>query len=400
MVGESGCGKSTTGRAILQLLKPSQGTVTFDGVELTTLSRGRMRSMRRRMQMIFQDPFASLNPRMTIGELIEEPLLVHSDASARERRAKALEIMDLVGLNALWHERYPHELSGGQRQRVGIARALVSNPEFIVADEPVSALDVSIQAQIVNLLESLQEDLGLTMMFIAHDLAVVRHLCDRVAVMYLGTVVEIGDCESLYTRPRHPYTQALLSAVPIPDPLVEADRRRRILKGDVPSPLNPPTGCRFRTGAGRPRRSAKRERRSSPPRRRSPGRLPLPRTIRPGAVAGPGRRVRSRMTEEPPPVPHYLNFVGGRWVDGERRQNTNPARPGEVVGEYAWQTGPSSRRPSTRPATRSPAGPPHRSGSGWRSWTGSVRPSWAAWRSWPSCSRERRASSSARPARR
>ncbi|WP_283136554.1 ABC transporter ATP-binding protein [Rhizohabitans arisaemae] len=247
VVGESGCGKSTTGRAILQLLKPSEGTVAFDGVELTTLARGRMRAMRRRMQMIFQDPYASLNPRMTIGELIEEPLLVHSDATARERRAKALETMRLVGVSPHWHERYPHELSGGQRQRVGIARALVSNPEFIVADEPVSALDVSIQAQIVNLLESLQEELGLTMMFIGHDLAVVRHLCDRIAVMYLGTVVEIGDCESLYTRPRHPYTQALLSAVPIPDPLVEAERRRRILKGDVPSPLNPPTGCRFRT---------------------------------------------------------------------------------------------------------------------------------------------------------
>ncbi|SDG00582.1 peptide/nickel transport system ATP-binding protein/oligopeptide transport system ATP-binding protein [Sinosporangium album] len=247
VVGESGCGKSTTGRAILQLLKPSQGTVTFDGVELTTLPRGRMRAMRRRMQMIFQDPYASLNPRMTIGELIEEPLLVHSGATARERRARALETMDLVGLNARWHERYPHELSGGQRQRVGIARALVSNPDFIVADEPVSALDVSIQAQIVNLLESLQEDLGLTILFIAHDLAVVRHLCDRIAVMYLGTVVEIGDCETLYNQPQHPYTQALLSAVPIPDPLVETERRRRILVGDVPSPLSPPSGCRFRT---------------------------------------------------------------------------------------------------------------------------------------------------------
>ncbi|GII94018.1 ABC transporter ATP-binding protein [Sinosporangium siamense] len=247
VVGESGCGKSTTGRAILQLLKPSQGTVTFDGVELTALGRGRMRAMRRRMQMIFQDPYASLNPRMTIGDLIEEPLLVHSRATARERRAKALTTMDLVGLSTRWHERYPHELSGGQRQRVGIARALVSDPEFVVADEPVSALDVSIQAQIVNLLESLQEELGLTMMFIAHDLAVVRHLCDRIAVMYLGTVVETAGCEDLYTRPRHPYTQALLSAVPIPDPLIETERRRRILKGDVPSPLNPPTGCRFRT---------------------------------------------------------------------------------------------------------------------------------------------------------
>ena len=247
VVGESGCGKSTTGRAILQLLRPSAGTVTFDGTELTTLSRSPMRAMRRRMQMVFQDPFASLNPRMSIGELIEEPLLVHSDLPAAGRRAKALETMQLVGLSPQWHERYPHEFSGGQRQRVGIARALVSNPEFVVADEPVSALDVSVQAQIVNLLEQLQEDLGLTMMFIAHDLAVVRHLCDRIAVMYLGTVVEVGECEDLYTRPRHPYTQALLSAVPIPDPLVEVERKRRILTGDVPSPLNPPSGCRFRT---------------------------------------------------------------------------------------------------------------------------------------------------------
>ncbi|MEV7348304.1 ABC transporter ATP-binding protein [Micromonospora chalcea] len=247
VVGESGCGKSTTGRAILQLLKPSQGTVTFDGTELTTLDRRRMRAMRRQMQMIFQDPFASLNPRMTVGELIEEPLLVHSDLPAAGRRAKALQTMQMVGLSEKWHDRYPHEFSGGQRQRVGIARALVSNPQFIVADEPVSALDVSVQAQIVNLLEELQEELGLTMMFIAHDLAVVRHLCDRIAVMYLGSVVEVGECEDMYDRPRHPYTQALLSAVPIPDPLVETERRRVILSGDVPSPLNPPSGCRFRT---------------------------------------------------------------------------------------------------------------------------------------------------------
>ena len=247
VVGESGCGKSTTGRGILQLLKPSQGTVTFDGTELTTLDRRRMRGMRRQMQMIFQDPFASLNPRMTIGELIEEPLLVHSDLPAAGRRAKARETMQMVGLSEKWHDRYPHEFSGGQRQRVGIARALVSNPQFIVADEPVSALDVSVQAQIVNLLEELQEELGLTMMFIAHDLAVVRHLCDRIAVMYLGTVVAVGDCEDMYDRPRHPYTQALLSAVPIPDPLIETERRRVILSGDVPSPLNPPSGCRFRT---------------------------------------------------------------------------------------------------------------------------------------------------------
>ncbi|GAA2594402.1 ATP-binding cassette domain-containing protein [Dactylosporangium fulvum] len=247
VVGESGCGKSTTGRAILQLLRPSRGSVTFDGIELTTLRGRRMRAMRRRMQMVFQDPYASLNPRMTIGELIEEPLLVHSDLSAAGRREKAQETMRLVGLSDRWHDRYPHEFSGGQRQRVGIARALVSGPEFVVADEPVSALDVSVQAQIVNLLEQLQEELGLTMMFIAHDLAVVRHLCDRIAVMYLGGVIEVGDCEEMYRRPRHPYTKALLSAVPIPDPLVETKRQRVILTGDVPSPLSPPSGCRFRT---------------------------------------------------------------------------------------------------------------------------------------------------------
>ncbi|WP_238008509.1 oligopeptide/dipeptide ABC transporter ATP-binding protein [Dactylosporangium sp. AC04546] len=247
VVGESGCGKSTTGRAILQLLRPSRGSVTFDGTELTTLPGRRMRAMRRRMQMIFQDPYASLNPRMSIGELIEEPLLVHADLSAAGRRAKAQETMRLVGLSDRWHDRYPHEFSGGQRQRVGIARALVSGPDFVVADEPVSALDVSVQAQIVNLLEQLQEELGLTMMFIAHDLAVVRHLCDRIAVMYLGAVVEVGECDELYQSPRHPYTKALLSAVPIPDPLVETKRRRVILTGDVPSPLDPPSGCRFRT---------------------------------------------------------------------------------------------------------------------------------------------------------
>ncbi|GGM50313.1 ABC transporter ATP-binding protein [Dactylosporangium sucinum] len=247
VVGESGCGKSTTGRAILQLLRPSRGSVTFDGTELTTLRGRRMRAMRRRMQMIFQDPYASLNPRMTIGELIEEPLLVHADLSAAGRRAKAQETMRLVGLSDRWHDRYPHEFSGGQRQRVGIARTLVSGPDFVVADEPVSALDVSVQAQIVNLLEQLQEELGLTMMFIAHDLAVVRHLCDRIAVMYLGAVVEVGECEELYRSPRHPYTKALLSAVPIPDPLVETQRQRVILTGDVPSPLDPPSGCRFRT---------------------------------------------------------------------------------------------------------------------------------------------------------
>ncbi|WP_395640479.1 ABC transporter ATP-binding protein [Pseudolysinimonas sp.] len=247
VVGESGCGKSTMGRALLQLIPASSGSVDFDGIELTSLPKRALRRLRRRMQMIFQDPFASLNPRMTIGRLIEEPLLVHTDLSPSARREKALETMDLVGLNPDWHERYPHQLSGGQRQRVGIARALISSPSFIVADEPVSALDVSVQAQIVNLLEEVQEELGLTMVFIGHDLAVVRHLCDRIAVMYLGKIIEIGDSEEIYQRPRHPYTTALLSAVPVPDPQVEATRERIILSGDVPSPLNPPSGCRFRT---------------------------------------------------------------------------------------------------------------------------------------------------------
>lgn len=247
VVGESGCGKSTTGRAILQLIRPSAGSVTFGGRDLVGLGRRELRAMRARMQMVFQDPYASLNPRMSIGALIEEPLLVHTRMNAVERRAKAVATMSLVGLREAWHGRYPHEFSGGQRQRVGIARALVSDPDFIVADEPVSALDVSVQAQTVNLLQGLQEELGLTMMFIAHDLAVVRHLTDDLAVMYLGKVIESGPTEELYRNPRHPYTQALLSAVPIPDPHVEVGRERVILRGDVPSPLTPPTGCRFRT---------------------------------------------------------------------------------------------------------------------------------------------------------
>lgn len=247
IVGESGCGKSTMGRALLHLIPASSGEVYFEGTALASLPKRALRRLRRRMQMIFQDPFASLNPRMTIGRLIEEPLFVHSDLSPTARREKAIETMDLVGLNPDWHGRYPHQLSGGQRQRVGIARALISNPTFIVADEPVSALDVSVQAQVVNLLEDVHEELGLTMVFIGHDLAVVRHLCNRIAVMYLGKIVEIGDCDDIYERPRHPYTTALLSAVPVPDPDATSTRERIILSGDVPSPLNPPSGCRFRT---------------------------------------------------------------------------------------------------------------------------------------------------------
>jgi oligopeptide transport system ATP-binding protein len=248
LVGESGCGKSTTGRAILQLHRPTEGHVIFEGKELTTTKGEELRKMRRRMQMIFQDPYASLNPRMTVGSIIGEPLEVHSiGATKKERQERVQELLKIVGLNPVFINRYPHEFSGGQRQRIGIARALAVNPAFIVCDEPISALDVSIQAQIINLLEDLQDELGLTYLFIAHDLSVVRHISDRIAVMYLGKIVELADRDELYEKPMHPYTQALLSAVPIPDPEIEGRRQRIILEGDVPSPANPPRGCHFCT---------------------------------------------------------------------------------------------------------------------------------------------------------
>jgi len=247
LVGESGCGKSTTGRAILQLYEPTAGKVIFDGQELTELKGEPLRKMRRRMQMIFQDPYASLNPRMTVGDIVGEPLVVHNIAKGKERRERVQELLRVVGLNPYFVNRYPHEFSGGQRQRIGVARALAVNPDFIVCDEPISALDVSIQAQIINLLEDLQAEFNLTYLFIAHDLSVVRHISDRIAVMYLGKIVELTDRYRLYNEPMHPYTQALLSAVPIPDPMVEEKRQRVILEGDVPSPANPPKGCNFST---------------------------------------------------------------------------------------------------------------------------------------------------------
>ena len=247
LVGESGCGKSTTGRAILQLHRPTAGSVEFDGVELTDLKGSDLRSFRRRMQMIFQDPFSSLNPRMTVSQIIGEPMAIHGLYKGQERRDRIEFIMNAVGLNPLFAKRYPHEFSGGQRQRIGIARALAVEPDFIVCDEPVSALDVSIQAQVVNLLEDLQTEFGLTYLFIAHDLSVVKHISDRIAVMYLGHIVELSESNELYNNPVHAYTRALLSAVPIPDPVVEKTRERIILEGDVPSPLNPPAGCVFKT---------------------------------------------------------------------------------------------------------------------------------------------------------
>jgi len=247
LVGESGCGKSTTGRTILQLYRPTAGAVHFEGVNLAELDGSQLNHMRRRMQMIFQDPYASLDPRMTVGRIVSEPLDIHGVASGKARQERVQELLDLVGLSPYFVNRYPHEFSGGQRQRIGVARALALNPDFIICDEPISALDVSIQAQVVNLLEDLQGRLGLTYLFIAHDLSMVRHISDRMAVMYLGKIVELADRVELYEHPQHPYTQALLSAVPIPHPAADAKRQEIILEGEVPSPAHPPLGCNFNT---------------------------------------------------------------------------------------------------------------------------------------------------------
>ena len=247
LVGESGCGKSTLGRVVTQLQPATSGSILFEGKDLAALHGEELRQMRRRVQMIFQDPYGSLNPRMTVGNIIGEPLRNFGLAKGKERDAQVQEIMRVCGLNPNFNNRYPHEFSGGQRQRIGIARSLVLRPSFIVADEPISALDVSIQAQIINLLEQLQDDFNLTYLFIAHDLSVVRHLSNRVAVMYLGVIVEVADSLALYDNPLHPYTTALLQSIPVPDPVVEKDRKPIILAGEIPSPINPPSGCRFHT---------------------------------------------------------------------------------------------------------------------------------------------------------
>jgi peptide/nickel transport system ATP-binding protein len=301
LVGESGCGKSTVGRAILRLYEPTGGTVVFDGQDITTLGEVELRPLRRRMQMVFQDPFASLNPRHSVGRMIAEPLRVHGLARRGSAQKRVRELLDVVGLPQDAASRYPHEFSGGQRQRIGVARALAVNPDFMVLDEPVSALDVSIQAQIINLLEELQREFELTYLFIAHDLAVVRHMSDRIAVMYLGSVVEVSPADDLYDDPLHPYTISLLSAVPLPDPIAERERKTILLQGDLPSPANPPPACRFHT------------------------RCPF---VQP-----------TRCTEEPPPLRPFADsthLVACHWAEQIRAGEIEPVqREVEFVEHYA-----------------------------------------------------------------
>ena len=304
IVGESGCGKSTAGRAVLRLYEATEGSVTIDGVDISTLSQEALRKTRPMMQMVFQDPQASLNPRMTVAGIIGEPLDEHTRLSGAEKLARIYELMDAVGLNRDFANRYPHAFSGGQRQRIGIARALALTPRFIVCDEPIAALDVSIQAQVVNLLEELQEKFGLTYMFISHDLSMVRHIADRVAVMYLGKIVEVAPVSRLYDAPLHPYTEALLSAVPEPDPSLEGTKQRIVLKGDVPSPANPPKGCNFCT--------------------RCPKVMDLCRTVKPSTVeVAPGHSVACHLINQ--------NGIAGRTGGHEAEHNQTHNQQGEVA---------------------------------------------------------------------
>jgi len=320
LVGESGCGKSTTGRAIVRLNRPTGGSILFDGQDISTVEGAELRRLRRRFQMIFQDPYASLDPRSTAGATIGEPLEVHNVGTKAGRREKVRDLLATVGLNPDYGNRYPHEFSGGQRQRIGVARALALDPDLIVADEPISALDVSIQAQVINLLERLQERLGLTYLFIAHDLSVVRHISDRIAVMYLGRIVELAPSRELNQRPLHPYSVALLSAVPIPDPKVERRRRRIILRGDVPSPVNPPSGCHFHT------RCWLRERKGNP--ERCSAEIPVLRTLSTGHEA----------------ACHFAEEVDG---SREQIQSTGRGAAGTVPGAAGWTAIPGATTTGT-----------------------------------------------------